>query len=315
MRNSKKKYVLITGANGFIGRSLCNFFSNNGYQVIALVRSLNTIYDFHVNDNVKVLEWDLLDECELSELYDLQLEALINTAWVGPAGKNRASLEIQNLNVRVLRNLVDFCKKANVHKFINLGTVSQFIVKDIYSIVNVTENMMYAVFKNLVEDLQYLMMKESNTKHVWLYLANVYGPQSNNGNIIESTIKKLLAGETALFTSADYYYDFIFIDDLISAISLLVEAKNLSNRYYIGSGNPRLLKEFLIEVSEVVGNNSKIEFGINKMDGVTYEKSWFNNDKINKDTGFISSWKFSKGIIKTVDYIKGDIDGNHNRKN
>ncbi len=55
-----KKIIYVTGANGFIGQSLVNFLSTEGYHVYALLRP-NSIPAFTLNQNVQVVHGDLTD--------------------------------------------------------------------------------------------------------------------------------------------------------------------------------------------------------------------------------------------------------------
>ena len=50
--NVNKDSILVTGAAGFIGASLCNKFLNNGYKVIGL-DNLNSYYDINLKLDIR----------------------------------------------------------------------------------------------------------------------------------------------------------------------------------------------------------------------------------------------------------------------
>lgn len=54
------KRVLITGANGFIGRSLTEQLLHNGYEVYAVVKNKNDLIDIS-SDNLKVVVCEFSD--------------------------------------------------------------------------------------------------------------------------------------------------------------------------------------------------------------------------------------------------------------
>lgn len=61
------KTVLITGANGSLGSSIIDYFSEKNYQVIAVVRPGRSIA---TKENVTLLEAELAKDEDLEELFD-----------------------------------------------------------------------------------------------------------------------------------------------------------------------------------------------------------------------------------------------------
>ena len=64
----KGKTVLITGANGGIGRSIVNLFLNNNANVICLIRKPDKKFNMYIkklSKNVTIIESDLTDETNL----------------------------------------------------------------------------------------------------------------------------------------------------------------------------------------------------------------------------------------------------------
>ncbi|MGB1032365.1 MAG: TIGR01777 family oxidoreductase [Flavobacteriales bacterium] len=69
----KRKKIIIAGANGFLGKLLVGYFSNNGHQVLALVRNETTI------PGCKVLLWDGKNIGEWAKEFN-HADVLINMA-------------------------------------------------------------------------------------------------------------------------------------------------------------------------------------------------------------------------------------------
>jgi NAD(P)-dependent dehydrogenase (short-subunit alcohol dehydrogenase family) len=87
-----KKTVLITGANGGIGRATVNYFAKQGWQVIAGVRNIEHAKSLWVQPNVDIIHLDVTDEAsiqraiaQIKDQYQ-QLDVVVNNAGYGLTG-------------------------------------------------------------------------------------------------------------------------------------------------------------------------------------------------------------------------------------
>jgi nucleoside-diphosphate-sugar epimerase len=134
-----------------------------------------------------------------------------------------------------------------------------------------------------------------------MQFANSYGPDNKTGNLISYTIDTLSAGLAAQFGSADQPYDFIYIDDLVEAAFRLGESKLSKTSYYIGSGAPLLLKDYLFEIGRIMGKSEMVEIGVRTDDGVRYTCDMFDITSTVKDIGVYVSHRFDEGIRLVLD--------------
>lgn len=85
------KNVIVTGANGFIGKTLVDALLEKGYRVVALDVRFD---DALVNDNrvkcVNVLNKEVLEI--KSEIPDEEYMCFFHLAWAGTSGPARADL-------------------------------------------------------------------------------------------------------------------------------------------------------------------------------------------------------------------------------
>ena len=81
--------------------------------------------------------------------------------------------------------------------------------------------------------------------------------------------------------------------------------KGVTNRtYYIGSQNPKPLKDFLCELRDQVDPNIEIGLGEIPFNGVSLTYDEFNVYAVKEDTGFVPTVSFAEGIISTIKWIK-----------
>ena len=116
-----------------------------------------------------------------------------------------------------------------------------------------------------------------------------------------------MAGKEAAFGPALQPYDFIYVDDLIEAVYRLGFKETNKPFYYIGSGNPRVLKDYLIRIGELVGCADKVGIGVREDDGVKYTMDMFDNTNLVSTIGEYASIDFDKGIDKTINWLKNSL--------
>lgn len=122
--------------------------------------------------------------------------------------------------------------------------------------------------------------------------------------MIYTAIRKLIHKEHCAFTAGYQTYDFIYITDAINAIIAVAEKGKPFNRYYIGSGEPKPLREFLLEMRDLVDPAAEIGLGDLPFKGVNVSYDQFDLKKVERDTGYVNQIPFAQGIKMTADYIR-----------
>ncbi len=112
--------VLITGASGFLGRSVVRAASAAGYEVVALVRPTADISGYDWPDAVEVLRGDLRQKGEWRSRLDV--EAVVHLA-AAPSG----DLATQFAGtVQATENLLDALSLASLRRFVHISSFSVY---------------------------------------------------------------------------------------------------------------------------------------------------------------------------------------------
>lgn len=111
--------VLVTGANGFVGRALCRALAERGVEVTALVRSACDIPGARhvraVGDFTAVADW---------QAWLTDIDAIAHLAAVTHDGTRRASAtDFHALNVDVTRGLAEAALKSGISRFVYLSSI------------------------------------------------------------------------------------------------------------------------------------------------------------------------------------------------
>lgn len=296
------KNVIVTGGNGFIGSSLIKKLVANGIKVVAvditfqgerlpeseLITKIESCVDASLVEKLPVEEYD----------------AFYHLAWKGVNGADKANPSVQLANIQMAIDCADICKKLNVKKYLCAGTVAENATFSLPNLEKTSEGMMYGVAKHACRLILEDYCKNIGQQFVWMQFSNIYGVGNKTGNLVSYTLGELMTGNEATFGPALQPYDFIYVDDLIEAVYRLGEKETNKAFYYIGSGSPRQLKEYLLRIGELAGYADKIGIGIRPDDGIKYSMDMFCNDDLVDAVGEYVSTDFDNGINKTIEWLK-----------
>ena len=195
--------VVITGANGFVGRNVGMFLSRNGFETIGLVRKGRTV------TFGKTVTSNALDENSLVSKIQ-NSDALLH--FIGQ-GMQTVDSDYDSVNVSLTKNAVSLCKKAKIKKIIYISglgvaksaTLGYFISK-------------YKAEQEIIHSgLDYTIFRAS-------YMIGTDDPLSEN---LRRQIKK---GQITIPGSGNYRFQPIFIGDVSKVIAKSVTEKKFSNK-------------------------------------------------------------------------------------
>ncbi len=109
----QSRSVVITGANGFVGRNVGKFLSKDGFDVIGLVRKGN---EKSINF-ARVISSETLSENYLVSKIK-GCSALLH--FIGQ-GRQTVDSDYEKVNVSLTKNVIKLCKKARIKKIIYIS--------------------------------------------------------------------------------------------------------------------------------------------------------------------------------------------------
>lgn len=296
------KNVIVTGANGFIGSSLIKVLVDKGIRITAI----------DVNFSASRLpESELITKIESSvgatlvdKIPAAEYDAFYHLAWRGVNGSEKADPFVQLANIQMAIDCADVCKELNCNKFLCAGTVAEQSTNSLPNLQKTSEGMMYGVAKHCTHLMLETYCKNIGLPLVWMQFSNIYGIGNITGNLVSYTLGEILNGKDATFGPALQPYDFIYIDDLVQAVYRLGACNTKHTLYYLGSGNPHILKEYLLRIGELAGCKELVKFDVRPDDGIRYTMDMFDNSNLVEDIGGYKTTSFDEGIKKTINWLK-----------
>lgn len=304
------KNVIVTGANGFIGKTLVKALLEKGYHVVAL----DIRFDDEIKNDPRIVCINVLnkepEELE-SDIPKSEYMCSFHLAWAGTSGPARADYVLQLNNIKLTCEYIQLCKKIGCNRVVYASSINEMETYEYLQSDDIEPSggYIYGTGKLAAHFMGETVAKINNIGFIPVIITNIYGVGEKSARMIYTSINKLIHKEHCSFTAGYQMYDFIYLTDAINSIIAVAEKGKAFNRYYIGSGEPKPLREFLLEMRDIVDPEAEIGLGDIPFKGVDISYDQFDLKKIQKDTGYVNQVSFSEGIRMTAEYIRGEING------
>ena len=301
------KKAIVTGANGFVGTAICKELCERGTEVIAVVRNEEEdISALEGLEGLRIVYCDLSAFRDLPELIpDRDAEALYHLAWVGTAGPLRADEQVQIRNVQAVCDTVRAAKEMNCPRFVFASSIMEY---EIAAAMATEEkpgiNTLYSSAKLAANYMARTIADSLEIDYIRAVISNIYGPGELSPRLVNTSLRKMLKGERCSFSPGEQMYDFIYIDDAAKAFAAIGEKGKADRTYYIGSEQPRPLKEFLTEMRDQVNPELEIGLGDLPFNGISLTYEEFDTGAVRRDTGFRPETGFPEGIRRTIAWLR-----------
>jgi UDP-glucose 4-epimerase len=293
---------IIVGANGFIGTNLVRYLSLCGHEIFGVVISKKSDCTKIKRFCTNIVYGDIASVSSLDTGFGgLKAGAVfVDLAWMGVNGEDKRNYDVQINNIHALCNAALLAKQLQCSKIVFSGTVAENYVASLDKTeVGATQNF-YAISKYCSRYFLSALCRQLNIPFIWAQFSNIYGPENKTGNMINYLMTKLSNNEYADFGPCDQPYDFVYIDDLIEELSALCKCTLCYGSYFLGSGSPRILKDYLQSAAKILGKEQFLRIGAKPADGIKYSYDMFDIEKLVKETGFKPSISFEEGIKRTI---------------
>ena len=274
--------ILISGANGFIGKNLLKALDQPGNSIFAFVRNRSKIRPEQISKNVIFFEADLAKTSSyIREVRDFNPEIVFHLAWDGiPDLGLRNSIKSLNMSKFFLKTIIS---ETNCSKIIITGSCLEYGLKE--GLLNEENPLQPTTFYGLAKISVLSMLKffkhEFNLDFLWFRIFYVYGDNQNQRSLYPSLIRAIQNGESVFKMShGNQMRDFIHINDVIKYFLYPLSNINMSGVFNISSGRSIKVKDFVNNIINSYGSDIKIEF--DHYDVPSYEPMnfWGDNMKI-----------------------------------
>ena len=301
------KNVIVTGANGFIGKTLVNALLEKGYHVVALdIRFDDVLANDERATCVNVMNKEVA--ALAGEIPQQDYMCFFHLAWAGTSGPARADYVVQLNNVKLACDYIKLCSEIGCKRVVYASSINEMETYEYLQSdkIEPAGGYIYGTGKLAAHLMGETVAKFNGIEFIPVIITNIYGVGEKSARMIYTSINKLVHKEHCSFTAGYQTYDFIYITDAINSIIAVAEKGKAFNRYYIGGGEPKPLREFLLEMRDIVDPEVELGLGDIPFKGVDISYDQFDLKKVERDTGYKNEVPFAEGIRMTAEYIRGD---------
>lgn len=304
--------VIITAANSFIGRKLCEQLDMRGHQVCAVVRtSFKDDSMFEKLKNVQIVKCDMEHYGNLKNMLHENFDVGIMLAWDGTRGNARNNPQKQENNYRFSVDCV--------HSFLDMkcSTVMTAGSQAEYGTVCGTEKVLETDICNPNTEYGKSKLKLYNTvKQICHNRARIieprffslYGSDDFEGTMIVSIVRNMLQNKPCDLTECIQLWDFLYIDDAINAIVGLIESNTAEGIYNLGSGISKPLKEYIEIMYKLTNSKSVLNYGAVAYPSTGIVHTNPSVQRLINEIEWSPSISFEEGIKRVIKY-QGELIG------
>lgn len=301
------KKAIITGPTGGVGISLINELIEHDIHVTAVCRpGSKRLGAIPADKRVSVVECAADELLSLGEALPHDHDVFYHFLWDGTFGADRQDLYRQTNNIRYTLDAVHLASALNCGTFVGAGSQSEFghVEGVMRPDLPCNPDNGYGIAKLAAGRFSRLECQKLNIRHEWCRILSLYGPFDGKNSMVMSTILKMLNGERQRFTPGDQVWDYIYSKDVARAFRLVGERGRDGAIYCMGTGKPRLLKEFIWAIRDAI--DPSIEVVLGELEYYPNQVMHMEADisTLTEDTGFVPAYSFEKGIRETVDWVK-----------
>lgn len=300
------KNVIITGADGFVGSYTTAYFLGQGARVLALGRK-ETPLRLHPQENLTYLACDISESADLLKQIPAGVyDTFLHFAWEGSAGPKRTDRALQMANALTAAECVRTAAKLGCTRFVGAGSIMEYETEAVIHAQGAKPGMgyVYGMAKQVAHGLCKAVAAEAGIDFLWPMITNAYGPGETAPRFVNTTLRKILAGEPLQFTAATQNYDFVYVTDVAKAFYLVAKEGKPFHEYMIGSGNAGPLKGFIREMAAACAPEASLQFGDVPFTGVDLPLSAFDTKQLERDCGFWPEVSFGEGTKKTMEWLR-----------
>lgn len=276
----KNKTVLITGANGFIGKHLSDRLLSKGYKVAAFPRA------------------SLFDVDSIKKVYqDVKPDYIFHLASYGNHSDQKDENQI------FISNVVStfFLLSANIDfkaRFINFSSSSVYGDKKSPMKLKSTldTKSFYGASKVSGEYLSRAFENKYGFQVTNIRPFSVYGPGEAEHRFIPTVINSLIEKKT-IKLEPDAFHDWIYIDDFIDGVETVMDK---SGTYNIGTELQTSNQRVVNLIEKMMNATASIELVDKLRDNKPH--MWKSNTHEIKLLGFKPQYTLQDGLVKTIAY-------------
>jgi nucleoside-diphosphate-sugar epimerase len=304
--NMNKRIVLVTGAAGLIGHRVRTLLEERGDQVIAVDKWESTV------EGRDVTECDLTDVHSLHRLtIRYRPDSIVHCGAIsGPMVARDNPHSIFQNNLVGTANILELARVYQIRRVVFCSSVSAYgptprgpVAED----VPLNPSTVYGATKAAGEQLIAAYATQHKVDGVSIRLSWVYGPRRQTTCLIRTMLLGALQKRpTRVPSGADFYKQYLYVDDAASSLLLALDATGLQRRTYSVTGDSYLTLGQIADIIRKIipGADIEVSPGPDPDDDV---QEVFDISAARRDLGYAPQFSIEQGIKSYRDWLEANV--------
>nr|QFC18123.1 NAD-dependent epimerase/dehydratase family protein [Vibrio parahaemolyticus] len=305
---------MITGGSGFIGSALVStLLSRVDIEQLIIVDILERPLDLH-DEKVRWVKTSFIDipnnEKLLEEFKSCRIDVLFHLATTmfpkrSSDNPTQDLLENGAYSVAFCRSMYNIGVKKIVYASSGGLIYGDNLEKNILDENSLTNpKISYGIVKKINEDYLRLLSEHYNSKFISMRISNPYGINQNKvgtQGVIPIFVNLILNSEEINLSESEFSCrDYIYIDDLVSALEKAIDYNGKFSIFNICSGISYTLSQLIEEIERKTGRKAKV----NKADSSVESFVKLTNEKARIELNWTPRVSLPNGISLLVNNFK-----------
>lgn len=298
------KTAIVTGAGGFIGRTLTKLLLEKGVEVWAVVRNQEAMADLS-GEGLTVVQAEMGEYAKLGErIGERGFDAFFHLAWDGTFGDSFRDYHRQMKNAAYAGDALLAAAALDAKRFILAETIVVLEAKH-YMMRDGGQprvSCIYGTAKAAADMVCRTLAYQNGMTFNGAVLASVYGWGDRSKMIQNVLIRALQQGECPKLVSGENLYDWIYVDDAARALIAIAESGKPDKTYYVGHRELQTFEYLVSHTRDVVAPEVPLTFGT-LMERTVTDYSLIDREALYRDTGFECRADFEESIQRTARWL------------
>ena len=231
-----------------------------------------------------------------------------NLDWGGVEKLSDLDVEAQFENVSNSNKALEVANELRCKRFIQVGTMEEAFTEKYFHLdhnhnAEYNRHLIYSVAKMAAKYALTVKAAELDIEFIYVLHSHVMGPEDDKDSFLQVTLEKIVLGEPLIFSSGEQYFDVISAEDCANGYLLICEKGKAGEEYWVGSGKPRRLKEYVQRMYKLFPSQEKLQFGKLPYNDVVLSPDDFSIKKLVLHTGFKNSMSFEETVQNLHKYL------------
>lgn len=297
--------ILVTGANGFIGRHALGPLVASGAEVHGAVRSLPR----KAGKDVAWHQLDLLDpEARARLIEEVQPDTIVHFAWNVEHGTFWTTPE--NLDwVGASLDLLRRAAETGLTRFVGLGTCFEYAPQDSAdcdeTATAIEPFKVYGAAKDATRRVVAEFARQNSLSWAWGRFFLLYGPGETPTRLVPQVAQRLIAGDPAPIGTLERPRDFMDSRDAGAATAALA-LSNVNGPVNIASGEASSVRGVAEMMARIAGRPELVKVGAFP-DRDEPERIVARVDRLTKEVGFTDIRPLEQGLAEALEWWRARL--------